>query len=375
MISSLCRNVTVLTALALLTVPCRAQRVGFRLQFVGAELLGYYADNLSVLQRMDTLLKSMDRERCSGIDSIVLSSGYLLGDVGPYLKAGTARERIESVRTYLVRRTEHYGYDPLTVTKRLVRYPEYGSDPRELTCVNVEMFLKERSDAVSIPGTQVPVQTMTVRGGSPYRHRQREYQGGHGIRTSPVLALKTDLVLWSGVTPGFEVMTFLPNLAVEVYLGNRWSIEGSIAYSHWNGLRDDRFYALDTYGIEPRLWFRSNHLFRGFYAGLSGRYGSFDRRPVLPGFEDNAGYTGTFFTAGISIGYVLPLSRHWVAELALTGGCRMEKIKAYRIEGAENYYNESFLRNRLVPGLQLNLTYRINRRRQAGAGRKESMRL
>lgn len=370
---------TVLAALALLTVPGLAQQVSFRFQFVGAELLGYYGNNLSVLQRMDTLLKYTARERGYGIDSIVLSSGYLPGDVGLYLKADVGHRRLEAMQEYLLRRTEYYGYSPLTVRKQLVRYPAYGSDPRELTCVNVEMFLKEKYDAVSTPCTRTPAQTMAVRGGYPHGRRQRElqqeYRGRNDSRMSPALAFKTDLVLWSGVTPGFEVMTFLPNLAVEVYLGNRWSIEGSIAYSHWNGLRDDFFYALDAYGIEPRLWFRGNQLFRGFYAGLSGRYGSFDRRPVLPGFENNAGYTGAFFTAGISIGYVLPLSRHWVAELALTGGCRMEKIKAYRIEGAENYYDESFLRNRLVPGLRLILSYRIGQRRPAGAGRNESTRL
>lgn len=359
--------------LALLTVPGEAQRVGFRFQFVGAELLGYYGNNLSVLQRMDTLLKYTGRERGYGIDSIVLSSGYLPGDVGLYLRADVGHRRLAAMQEYLLRRTEYYAYGPLAVRKRLVRYPEYGSDPRELTCVNVEIFLQERSDGVSVPGTQVPARTMAVRDGYRHSRRQRElqrkYRDGNNIRMSPVLAVKTDLVLWSGITPGFEVMTFLPNLAVEVYLGNRWSIEGSIAYSHWNGLRDDRFHALDAYGIEPRLWFRGNHLFRGFYAGVSGRYGSFDRRPVLPALEDNTGYTGTFFTAGISIGYVQPLSRHWVAELALTGGCRMERIKAYRIEGAENYYDESLLRNRLVPGLRLNLTYRIGQRRPAGAGR------
>lgn len=341
----------------------------FSLQFVGAELPGYYGNNLAVLQRMDTLLKYMGKKCGAGIDSIVIETGFIDGDSGPYLKADMARERLQSMYAYLVGRAEHYGYAPLRFKQRLVRFPEQGSDPRKLTAVLLEFHCHGNASVISggetrlLPGKSHPAVYQTDRIRQHARAGLFDRKPG---KFAPVIAFKTDLVLWSGITPGFEVTTFLPNVAVEIYLGSRWSVECSAAYSDWNDFRGKRFHRMDAYGLAPRFWFWREHLFRGFYAGLHGYYGSFDNRPAQGAANDNTGYTGTFSTVGVSIGYAQSLSRHWFLEVALTGGYRMEKIKAYRVEGHYDYYDRDLSRNRVIPGVRLNLLYRIGRDRDSG---------
>lgn len=132
-------------------------------------------------------------------------------------------------------------------------------------------------------------------------------------------------------------------------------------YTHWNDFRKENFQALDAYRIEPRFWFRNDRLFRGFYVGVTAGYGSFDHRPARIESADNSGYTGTFLTTGVTLGYTQTLSPHWFLELGITGGYRTEKYKSYRIEQGYNYYERDISHNRMIPGVRLNLIYRICR--------------
>lgn len=368
-IAALRRSVSLACLLLVLIPSAHAGGVSFRLQFVGSELLGYYGDNLRELQRMDTLLKYAGRGGVTGIDSVVMESGYLEGDVGEYLQKGMCDRRLTSMREYLERRVEYYGYAPLSIVERPVCYPSTDADPRIVTQVNITMYLNGSSQQSvdRLPtgrGREQRIETPELPYRKPIRqsHTAPGFSGRHTERTESVVAFKTDLVLWGGVTPGFDLTAVTPNLAVEAYLGRRWSVEFSMLYTHWNDFRKENFQALDAYRIEPRFWFGNDRLFRGFYIGITAGYGSFDHRPARIEPADNSGYTGTFLTTGVTLGYAQALSPHWFLELGITGGYRTEKYKSYRIEQGYNYYERDISRNRMIPGVRLNLTYRICRR-------------
>lgn len=337
-----------------------AHPTGFRLEFVGSELLGYYGDNLGMLQRMDTLLKYMGGG--AGLDSVVLESGYAAEAGASYLKAEMGERRLAQMRAYLQRRCEHYGYAPVVLREHLVRFPLSDTDPRDITAVTMTFFEKKNrfGNTAAEESATVPFR---IPDGKTVRHPGAKspslsLRAGKKV---PVLAVKTDLVLWGGVSPGFEVTTFMPNLALEVYAGRRWSVELSALYTHCKNLRGNGLQILDAYRIEPRYWFGNDRLFRGFYAGISVGYGSFDHQPVADVPADNTGYTGTFLNAGLTAGYALALSPHWLFEGEVAGGYRMEKTRSYRIEKGCSYYESDISRNRLVPGVRLNLIYRICR--------------
>lgn len=188
-------------------------------------------------------------------------------------------------------------------------------------------------------------------------------------RLHPAFALKTNLVLWGGVTPDFDIATYMPNLAAEFYFARHWSLEGSYVYSDWDYFSGDKFWAVSAFSVEPRFWFRRDGLFRGFYVGLYGQYGEFDNQQDRHsgGFQR----TGTFFSAGASVGYVQTLSRHWYLEVGIKGGYRRADCDWYDIEydnaGVKHhYFNRRQIAGKFSPGLRLNLMYRF------GAGKRHN---
>lgn len=173
----------------------------------------------------------------------------------------------------------------------------------------------------------------------------------------PVLALKTDLLLWGGVMPGFEMGTWTPNFSAEIYFARRWSVEAGYAYSNWNALSGGKgLYALSVANLEMRAWFGKASFFKGFYLGIYGQYGQYDiQQGVL-------GHTGSFWNAGLGAGYLLPLSRHWALEAEVRGGYRSADNSVYDIEPEHNYFNRTQTEGKFVPAIRVNLVYRIGRK-------------
>ena len=108
-----------------------------------------------------------------------------------------------------------------------------------------------------------------------------------------------------------------PNLGVEFPVGKnkKISVAADMAYAYW---RINNLYALQTIqgGIEAKYWFtRSEFLLTGFNTGLYGMYCT--RYDVQ--WKD--GYQGDgFWSAGISAGYSMPISKRLNLEFALAGG-------------------------------------------------------
>lgn len=186
-------------------------------------------------------------------------------------------------------------------------------------------------------------------------------------KMKPIVAFKTDFVAWAGVLPDFSRTTFMPNLEAEVYFAKRWSVGVSGLYANWDYKNKKQFWGYTAYSVEPRLWFKGDGLFRNFYMGLYGQVGDFnkqiDRNNDSQPSHNN--YTGDYWSAGLSVGYMLALSRHWCLELSVRGGYRSAKYDIYDRELPDCYWSGSSEKNEFaLTGLRFNLVYRIGRGRR-----------
>lgn len=186
----------------------------------------------------------------------------------------------------------------------------------------------------------------------------------------PIFALKTNLVAWAGFVPSgaasFNRTTFMPNLEGEFYMGRRVSISGSALFSNWAYSGGEKFWGLSAYSLEPRIWIKGDRLFRGVYIGLYGEMGDFNKQEGrIEGEETTTNFTGDYWHAGISVGYMLPLSKHWCAELSLRGGYRSatydKYTRAFEPDGIYHYdEQQSGKKNEFgLTGVRLNIVYRF----------------
>lgn len=122
----------------------------------------------------------------------------------------------------------------------------------------------------------------------------------------PLFAVKTNLL--------FDV-AMMPNIEVEVPLGNRWSVSGELMFPWW--LFEDDKYCLQVLsgGVEGRYWLGNRthrRTLTGHFAGLYAGGGKYDLQ------NDRNGYQGEFFiAAGVSYGYALPIGRKLSLEFSL----------------------------------------------------------
>jgi len=189
----------------------------------------------------------------------------------------------------------------------------------------------------------------------------------------PIFAIKTNLLPWAGITPDFKRTTFMPNLEGEVYFGDRWSVSASALYANWKYSGGEKFWGYTAYSVEPRVWIKGDGLFRGFYVGVYGQAGDFNEqkgRIDTEGTETTTNVTGDYWDAGISAGYMLPLSKHWCAELSLRGGYRSASYDKYTRSVTPDkifHYDDNLSGKKnqfTLTGVRINIVYRIGRNRR-----------
>lgn len=367
-IAALRRSVSLACLLLVLAPAAHASGVSFRLQFVGSELLGYYGDNLLELQRMDTLLKYTGRGGVTGIDSVVLESGYLEGGAGEYLQKGMCDRRLSSMREYLERRVEYYGYAPLPIAERPVRYPATEADPRIVTQVNITMYLRgsepqapyaPKKAAASDPGLSRPAVYASVKPRprplperAPELPRQEKHTASR--EESYAVGLGSNL-LYLGV--------LVPNLEAEFYFARRFSIRLQWMYADWelgtSPSGDANFWSIDRYGAELRFWFRGDGSFTGHALGLYGSGGQFDLKK-----KGRTGHTGSYIVGGLRYGYTVPLnpSRSLVMCFGLEAGYLRLDYSDYGFSNGKFYRQADKLKNYWGPtGVEVTLTWRFGR--------------
>ncbi len=138
----------------------------------------------------------------------------------------------------------------------------------------------------------------------------------------PFLAIKTNLV-WAA--------TLTPNLAAEIGLGRKTSIEISGGNNRWNLDGDkNNNKKLVHWVIKPEFRYWLCERFNGHFFGVHAFYGKYNvsgyNIPLL--FDKEYRYEGDAWGGGISYGYHWAFAKRWGAEFtAGVGAARMEYVK------------------------------------------------
>lgn len=164
------------------------------------------------------------------------------------------------------------------------------------------------------------------------------------IASERYIALKTNIA--------YDAIA-IPNLAVEAQFSKHISVELPVMFSFWDLSRER---AIRTIAIQPeaRWWLRQ--VGAGHFFGVHANVGWFNAK-----WKDDR-YQSTdrpLLGAGLSYGYLLPLSTHWGAEFTLGAGyANMKYDTYYNIDNGARIGTES--RNYWgITRIGLSLSYRF----------------
>lgn len=133
----------------------------------------------------------------------------------------------------------------------------------------------------------------------------------------------------------------LPNLAIEVPFGKgyKWSAEVEGHWSWWDtGASDYNFHRIQMAGLEVRRWFanKTGNPLNGWYMGLYGYGGTYDVR-LFTNNNDDKGYLSNWsYSAGLSIGYAMPIGKRWNLEFGLGVGYFGGEYKKYDVSDCKD---------------------------------------
>lgn len=150
----------------------------------------------------------------------------------------------------------------------------------------------------------------------------------------------------------------IPSIQVDSYFSNRFSVSAEWYYSKWNYSAQNVF-NVSMANLELRYFpMGKKKTFEGLYIGLYGGAGEYDFRW---GTQD--GRQSQFVSAGLSLGYVLPLGKSgFYFEAGISGGYVTEKIEKY-IQYDQGYVrlNDNFTNSTIFAPtkIKLSIIYRI----------------
>jgi hypothetical protein len=159
-------------------------------------------------------------------------------------------------------------------------------------------------------------------------------------------AIKSNMLLLSGLTAEVRFVAVMPNLEVEYMFSRRLSLAVAWMYKPFRWASGYDTWKATAYTIEGRYRLLPHRETGGLYTGIYARGGDYNIRPDRRRVAGNT--TGRYYEGGISLGYTLPLSRHWLLEGGVAGGFRHTLIRGYSHEGKHlNYLDYTERTNRI----------------------------
>ena len=141
----------------------------------------------------------------------------------------------------------------------------------------------------------------------------------------------------------------VPNLAVEVAIGEHWSIEAGWMYAPWKSDSRHRSWRVSGGEAGARYWFRAHpgdhSRLSGHHVGIYGQMLTYDFKLGGKGYiADDWSYG-----AGIAYGYSLPVARHLNIDFTLGVGYLGGKYKTYRHVDDCDVWQATYTRNWFGP--------------------------
>lgn len=138
------------------------------------------------------------------------------------------------------------------------------------------------------------------------------------VNRIPRAAIKTNLLYLVAATP---------NLAVEVLLAPKWTMELSAGLNVWNFDDQGRGFRHVSVRPEARYWFGQS--FKGHFMGISASYLKFQSVDMPLGKLRDNRYDGWAAGGGLSYGYHLPLAKKWSMEFTVGLGVAYTEYEEY----------------------------------------------
>ena len=148
---------------------------------------------------------------------------------------------------------------------------------------------------------------------------------GEGVAAErrPVLFVKTNLA--------YDLLTFV-NVAVEVPLGRRFSVEAQYVNPWWNSVRKHRTIELRYVSLAPRYYFgRDGRRYSSLFAGLSAGWGKYDMQLTRHGVQGELWHVSPVF------GYSHYIGRHWKMEYSISVGYLHTNYRKYTQKSGTPY--------------------------------------
>ncbi|MDE5567089.1 MAG: DUF3575 domain-containing protein [Muribaculaceae bacterium] len=139
-----------------------------------------------------------------------------------------------------------------------------------------------------------------------------ELSGNHTPRH--LFALKTNVI--------YDVL-LMPNLEFEWLFNDKWSVALEADVAWWSNDSRHKYYQLFMVSPEVRRWFRTPEPWHGMYVGVFAGAGKYDLE------NGGTGYKGEGGMAGVSFGYMWPISRCFSLEAAVGAGYMYTRYKEY----------------------------------------------
>lgn len=175
--------------------------------------------------------------------------------------------------------------------------------------------LEQQPETVTQPQTQSEMQPEMQPQTQPQQAQPEPPVAVSSATTSDrYVAVKTNLAAWAGT---------IINLAADVQVACHWSVELPVLWCPWH-VTDK--HAVKTFVVQPeaRYWLRTPGA--GHFFGLHAHMGWFNVKWDRDRYQDTS---RPLLGAGISYGYLLPLSAHWAGEFTLGAGYANLKYDTY----------------------------------------------
>lgn len=317
-----------------------------------------YMTNAWSLRKMDELVSTMNINNT--IENITVS-GFASPEGSEFENNMLAANRVDAVKAYLMKKNPHISSDQIIIDYTGENwdglYEMVESDKYVPMRSQILDIIRSKSDSYSKKaglkrlGGGEPYKYIKqyilpyVRIGSSivvnYKYKRESYRSEKDTvyvrdtvfltdfnpeeqlevtenKRHPYMALKNNLL--------YDV-ALLPNLAVEIPLGKKWSIQIESDWSWWNANDERRwFHRIQVAGIEIRKWFgrTSQAPLTGYYMGIYGMGGAYDFKFSTTGYLSNWSHS-----AGVSYGYSLSVSKNLNMEFGVSIGYLKGKYHDY----------------------------------------------
>lgn len=363
------RLLTVLSFFIMLALPLSAQEKEdsvYIFRFLPKRNM-FYSPGLNNGEELVRIYESVDRYK----DSIMAHDIYLYVD-GFYNKKAdkysTARTRSNRVKSELITRkglkednfiTRNHAATSNYVTVRFRPKGWVPNEPFDLEPVDIEQLEMESDTAFVDPqvGEETPVAqpeeivsaadtVVVIECPDSYDFEaQSEPATSSVVKSDSRFALKTNLLFYT---------VLMPNIEAEWMFANRWSAALEIQGAWYSKENPHKVYRLSTVTPEIRFWTIDRSRWHGMYVGLFGGYGKYDLS------KGRNGHEGEGFMAGLSIGYMWPISKHLSLDAGIGVGYMSAQDKLYK--PSDDCYLYQYTKNINYVGplrLKLSLVWRV----------------